>query len=302
LFGGRKSLAKELASDSEKSRKQRISFFNKLVKLYPAKEEKVKYFSYKNIDNALKNPAELLSVLQKIEEMILSEIVDIEGEEKLDSEIIRDLKKLSSTESNSKTISLLKSIGDGEDVQENVLKIFRKLHEVLSTELHTIQLIKNNPKNIKELLLNLFGLIFHQEAHLHKTFMPDTFSNDEITLKVKNIAKAVLLEEELEEEELKTDEKFIRSMARTMGNEYSEHHYRKLAEDIYTDLLDEAGAPFSDFDEADIGLKKVEAIVNDDARLLKIIKENVPKYSEEKLRQVMIAFRKAYSPASFGWY
>lgn len=345
LFGGRRGLAKELIS---KEKRMEI-FKNRYLHTIPKKIERAKYFSFRNIDNALKNPAELRKVLQKIEGMTVHEIIDIEGEEKSDSEIINDLKRLGSTESNDETISLLKSIGQGEDVQKNILMIFRKLHQVLTTELHVIKLLKTKVQYIEKahrdircsvaefsnliadlvrsgaqlvwnrkrkdfkivqdlvktlidtklLLLDLFRLIFYQEDYLSKAFMPDSFFDKEIPLKVDNIARAVLLEEELKEEVLTANEKFIRSMKRIMWNEGSTHHYRKLAEYIYSDLIEQAGAPFGNYDEAEKGLKNVEKMVRDDTLLLRIIKKNRTKYGDKKLRLVMEAFRRAYKEVDF---
>jgi len=161
----------------------------------------------------LKNPDELLKVLKEIEEMTIKGVIDIQGEEKLESEIISDLKRLSSKESIGETISLLESIGECEHIQNNILKIFQKIYQVLGTELHAIRLIKTKVQYLakadkdlmktlidaKILLLDLFRLISNQEASLCRAFMQDVFRDKEVPLKVDKIARVILLEEELRE-------------------------------------------------------------------------------------------------------
>lgn len=305
LFGGRKGLAKELI-DKEK----RIEILKKHPNLYLQKSEKAKYFSFKNIDDALKNFNGLLEVLQEIEGMTKKELIDIEGETKNGEVIILDLKKLSSTQSNDETVSLLTNMGEGVDLQKNVLKLLQKLYDVLSTELHAIKHIekkieKKELENLKDLLLDLFKLIFHQEAYLWKAFMNDSFLDKDIPLKIDKIARAILFEEELKEEVITLEEKFVRSTHNIMQDDSSEHHYRKLAENIFSDLIEEAanklyGAfPFSSNKKAEKGLKEVENMVNNDALLFRIIKKNRPRYDDKKLKLVMEAFRRAYGQTDF---
>jgi hypothetical protein len=90
LFGGRKGLAKELVE-----KEKRIEVLKRHSDIFPQKEEKAKYFSFKNIDNALKNPDELLKVLQETEGMTEKELIDIEGEEKIESDNHKAMMRIS---------------------------------------------------------------------------------------------------------------------------------------------------------------------------------------------------------------
>ena len=116
---------------------------------------------------------------------------------------------------------------------------------------------------------------------------------------IAKIAKAFLLEEEFKEAVQTAEDKFVRSLVKIMGKDNSQHHYRKLGADIFCDLTDKAGAPWQT-DEFEKGFAKFERLIQNDKILYAIIKEERPKYSDEKIRWIMKAFRKSYSLGHFG--
>ena len=294
LFGGRKGLARELVSDSEKL----IELWKTHLRLYRRKKILAKRFSFKHIEDLLKNPERLEKALKRIEKVVMNEIINIEGEEKLEEEIITDLKKLNSEETYQEIMDWTIEIGKEKNIQTNILNIFGRLHQVLSTELHIIRIVKKrilekNYQNIKDLLLGLFQLIFHREDYLYDAFDSEAFRNKNVPLQVEKIVRAILLEEKLEKEELIVEDKFLRLMVKVMGKEKSSTNYRKLGKNIYSDIMKEAGAPFMGEDAVNKGLEKFVKMAGDDNFLQALIKKHRPDFDDKKTKRVMEAFRKA---------
>ncbi len=296
LFGGKKRIAEELKLDEKK----RLVLWKKHIQNYPKKEELSRYFSFRDIDNALKDINALDNVMRQIESLILQELVNIKDEEKTDKEILADLGRLTSEQSKNETNGLNVTIEDEYYKQKALLKLFKKIHEVLKLELHAINAIKKHPENMRELLLYLFRLIFHQEAYLYHIYLKKS-SDRSLDEEINKITRAILLEQEFKKEVQSAEDRFVRSVVEIMGVEGSEetkHHYRKLAESIYFRLAEMAGAPIK-IGDITKGIERLERLMRNDGVMFEIIKKERPKYSNEKILWIIKAFRKAYSEGHF---
>lgn len=296
LFGNKSSIAREVGLDAQK----RPQIWRQHVANYPQKAELSKLFSPGNIDRALQDLNALDKVLERIEGLIDRDLIDIEGEEKTEDEILADLGKLANA---GDSLWLVDRIFEEVDTQKALLAIFKRIHDVLKVELHSLRLIRQKIRqgqgNIREPLLQLFRLIFHEETFLYEKFTPGYILNKLLADKVDRIAAAVLLEEEFKEEVQSDEDKFVWKMVRIFGKEDSEHHYRKLGEAIYLDLAHIAGASMLSGADLEKGIRRLERLMRSDRVMFDVIKHQRPKYSDERIRWVMRAFREAYRLGHF---
>lgn len=292
LFGKKKDIAKELVMDDNK----RLALWNKYISIYTTKDLLSRAFSFTNIDRAVRDFEATKQVLEKIESLISPELVNINDEEKLDAEILADLERLKST---AEIEGITWTLVYEKKKQVALLAVFREIHDLLKTELHLIQLIRQKPSNVKELLLRLFKLIIHNEALLCKPFIKEFYFDKSAHARIAKLAEAVILEEEIKEEIETDEEKFVKEMVKKMGLEESKHRYRKLAEDIYYELAERAGAPLGMKGDIIKGIERLEKLMKDDACMLSIVKKLRPKYDDVKIQAVILAFRKAYDLGHF---
>ena len=291
IFGDKKAVAKKLAMNDRK----RLALWNKHLSNYTQRELLSKHFSYANIDKALQDFDATDNVLGQIESLISPELINISDEEKLDRQILSDLKKLKSTD---EIENLFKIVINEKKKQKALLSLFQEIHDILKVELHLIKLIRKKPSNLKELLLRLFKLIFHNEAMLYKVFKKESFFDKSVHTDVAKIARAIILQEKLKEE-IETDEdKFVEEMVKKMGGEDTEHHYWKLGEGIYTELVEKAGG-VEHREDPTVGIEMVRTYIKNTRILYRIIKKLRPKYDDARIKLVMEAFRKSFDLGHF---
>ncbi|GEM_PF-2142635 len=280
--------------------KKRRALWKKLLEEYPQKESLSKFFKFDEVDNAMKHPKELEITLNAIEALIDKELVHIDEEERTEIEIITDLKKLNSRENRNETENLNFILGEKSQKQEAILNLLKKIHEVLKLQLHTLKLIKTNPKNKRDLLLQLFTLIFHSEAMLYGKFTSTRI--DEGTKKrIEEIIHAILNEEKYEEAASDVNEIILEKMIAQMRDDTSKNKYRKYAVKIYSNLAEICGAPLPRDEELTLGINKLDALIkNNENELLKIVKKNLPKKTtKEEVELIARAFKKAYEKGAF---
>jgi hypothetical protein len=284
-----------MATDEEK-----LEHFEQTHKFhYPQRESLCMHFSYKNVDKAIEDWAGTLQVLDKIRSTIHPDMVSIHHEEELDEEILADLGRLKGE------ISQLSSdFVYEEDKQTTLLTLLKKMHDVLRTELHLIRDIIKRPSNVRDLLLRLFDIICHVETKLYEVFNEEHFHDKSAHEKLMKIARAVIMQEELEDK-LETDEEiFAREVIKKLAPQPIEHDYSKLANGIFERLSERAGASRSLKEETDPYfveeiLDRMEKEMGDTALLTQIIKELRPAYREYEIKAIIIAFRQAYRLGSF---
>lgn len=100
LFGGKRGLAKELTIDADK----RVALWNAHVKNYADRHDLAKSFHFGRVDTAIADWPSLITVLDQIEASISKDLVTVETEEAVDSEILDDLRRFASMESADETI------------------------------------------------------------------------------------------------------------------------------------------------------------------------------------------------------
>jgi len=299
LFGNKKTLGKEVLTDEKK--KNRINIFERYIVSFEEKEELAKQFSFKNINSTLQNPELFTQTLNQIEALITEELIEAKNEEKLDHEILSDLKRINSDKGQAEITNLTSQIVYGRQKQTAIIELLRRIHAVLTLELHTIKLMRKKPANLKDIALHFFELIFFREAVLVKVLRAESFHEENAATHrvIWDIAQAVILEEELKEEIISDEEKFVDEMVKKMGFEDSRNHHRRLGETIYLDLVQLTGAPFTDGEAVMKGIEALKKLIQDEQLLYQIIKKNRPKYTDAKIRVAVMAFKKAYDLGHF---
>ena len=296
---GKKSIAKESKYDAEKL----ANLLEKNFENYPEKRSIARKFSKDVIDSTLLNVNAVFEALTKMEGLISKELVNIDEEERDEKEVLADLEIMISSKSREEIFKLNDQIVLELEKQAAFVKLFAKIHDALKLELHVIRIVLKNPKNIKELLINLFSLVYNREDDLYTIFMRKSFGKDEDFQKIKNIANKFILEARIEKEIQSEEDKFIGSMVKAMSNEESKHRYRILGEDIFDMLLEEAGAPWSTGNEFEKGFKLFDELVQNDKTLYdiinKIIKSRHLKYTDAQIPLIMKAFRKSFDLGHF---
>jgi hypothetical protein len=278
----------------EMDKKQLLTLWQQHLENYQKREELCKHFSKNNINNTLKNFDVTISILEQIKALISLEIINIDNEEKLDKEIITDLEKLKPLRELER---LTGNFVHERNKQTTLLSIFQEIHDILKIELHLITLIKKRPSNVKELLFQLFTLIFRNEAELYKPFMEHSFFEKEKYFELLKIITATLNQKEVESETVEEAlnkilaEKVLEQM-RVSEEELNE--YRELGEDIYIFLANIAIKQLPEGDIVDIK-GKMDELVKDNTLLYKIIKKLKSKYDDEKINAVIIAFHEAFT-------
>ncbi len=292
LFRSKKDSAKELKTDDKK----RIKLWQEHIDNYPKREELVKFFNYKNVDMALKDFNALNEVLGQIEALVSKELINIDDEEKLDHEILDDLKKL---KSRNDIENISRALVYDKRKTQALIELFLEIHNVLKAELHLIRLIRKKPENLKALILQLFDIVNFNEAMLYKAFRKDYYFDPSLHKEIVRIANMFLLEQEWEDAVITDEEKFADDMVLKMSNDYSKHHYRILGMNIYEALAKSAGAPVEEFEETEAVMKKFRVLMADDDFMYKLIKKIGPKYNELKIKAAIIAFRKAFDLGAY---
>ena len=295
LFESKKRIAKEFVMDDNK----RMALWNQHLSNYLIRRKLSNHFNFGNIDRALQDFEATDRILGQIEALISPEFVNIANEEKTDEEILADLERL---KSNSEIVKLSEAIVSVKQKQFTLLKLFHEITNVLKAVLHLIKLIRKNPLNSRYLLFRLFEIISHQEARLYKVFREQYFSeeNKHIHANIVRIARAIILEEEVKEEMETEEEKFARKMVEQMAPDESMRRYRKLGEDIFSELAEMAGGPMPIEEDITEGIKLMEGFIKNDEIMHNIVKKLRPKYDDTKIRGVILAFRKAYNLGHFG--
>ncbi|MDO8656768.1 MAG: hypothetical protein Q7K45_06025, partial [Nanoarchaeota archaeon] len=237
-------------------------------------------------------------ILTQIESLILPELITLAGEQKNEAEIMADFQKLR----NVPAIQILvHTLVNDRKKHITLPLLFTEIHNLLLTELHLLRLLQKQPANAKNLLLQLFELIFTREALLYKPFRENSYfqENKAIHAEITALARAVLLEEKLQEKIETAEEVFAREIVRQMAPQESRRSYRKLAEDMYEVLAERAGAPVSKGEDISEAITRMEAEIGNDALMYSIVTKLRPKYDEIKIKGVVLAFRKAYALGHF---
>jgi hypothetical protein len=295
LFGNAKGTIKELAMDEGK----RMELWKQHVANSELRDSISRHFNYKNVDAAVLNFDETLKVLEQIESSISPELITIDEEFKVDKETLEELKYL---EILCHVDGIKETFGSLKKKEKILIELFQKIYKCLMAELHLIRLIKKKPDNVRELLLELFELLYHLEGRLYKVFRDKYYAdeNARIHSDITRITRAIFLQEKIKQEKETDDEKFARELRREMTQPESTHRYRKLGESILEKIAEIAGSPFSkEADEYMSGLKKMERLIEDDKLMHDLVRKLKPKYGVMKIKLVVDAFRSAYTYQHF---
>lgn len=316
LFGGKKRLAKEIEKDEEKI----IKTWRLHLNSYSLRDDLSRFFKINRVDEALKKPDELVETLNRIKATLSEELIETEDEERLEDDIIKYLEKLASKESKDHSYELAGKIKAGKIEEETVRRIFMKIYEVLSTELHAIRLIKEKIRSMKrirfeneekqklmaetkKMLQNLFYAICIQEAYLYAPLNPGGKVSEHFE-KVNDAVRAVLLEEKFEEAIQTAEDRMVDVIVQIIAKETHNreksmtHAYWRLVTEIFDDLIEMAGVP-SSYEEIDLWEKRLRKIIGDDIVMERTIRKNSPNSSDEETKVMIRAFRKSYSYGYF---
>jgi hypothetical protein len=296
LLKGNNERAREIVGDSE----QRINLFYDYLNNLRQREVLAKYFNFGRIKSGecLRNPAELDGVLEKIAVLLSSDIVHLREEERLDDEILSDLRHLKAS-----IPSELSMVGQELDYKKDEISMrnyFVTLEKTIRIELESIRLlrrmIRNNRLSIADPLGHLFGLIFHDEPFLCKPFRGRTLDNVDST--IKGLVRAFMSEERFLKKEKEVDEEFVRLLVRKMQEDTPD---RRMAEKIFGECLRIAGAPWRDRGEFEQGFKNFERLIDNDALIAEIVRKAIKrrKYTEGQISLIVKAFRIAFDEGHF---
>lgn len=270
LFKDKEDIAKEIGIDAE----TRIKVWKEYLDSYDKK--------YGLAANLLKS-AGSMQIVQDIEILIPKELVDIEKEKKNEKEILKDFKMLTSTKWSNRIVDLKDVIID-EKESESIYEILKRLFRLLKTELHTIKIIKQNPKKYEDYSHYLCVLIITAEFKINTLFghiLVKEKHKDTQEL-VHKIIRGEHISKEIETEERKLVKKF-----RAIMGEESHHELRQLAHIIYEELL-KYMVHFANDMPAE---QRLSEFVNNDKILSDIIRKYHPRFSKEKIQAIIKAFR-----------
>jgi len=297
LFGRNKDVAKELLVDETK----KVKLWPKHVSDFAEINYLSKSFSFSTVDKALKDFPALEKTLGEIESLISPELVSIGKEEKLEDEILADLKLLKSRD------EVHKLSGDLQFEAPRQAKLREVLNEIYNNwtvALQLIRLIRKKPVNVRELLLELYKIIL-KNSDLYSPFYAESHpEHKDIHTEIMRIAKAIIFNEEIIEKiEAAVDKdevKFVSKMAGQMAPGDTPKRYRELAVSIFEKLAEMAGSPFPKEAKPYIaGLKKMERLMDDDSLMFTLVKGFRPRYDDAKIKLIVKAFREAYANTFF---
>lgn len=300
LFEDRKTTAKNLGLSAEK----RIKLWEEHLENHRKREALCTFFNYAKVNDAINDWPKLESILDKMQSLISEEFVHIHDEEKNEAEILADLEKMISKDHKAEIENLNGQMVYETVQQKNVLKLFQKLFALLQLELHAIKLIKRRSENMKTLLLYLFNSTFFVETSLLKSFYKNSYFDENLPRHqmITKFARAILLEEEIKDEILSDEEKFVREMVKQMAPAEpveSPNEYRELGENIYDACLEQIGAPWKDSEDLTVALRRIDRLIKNDAFMYKVVKKQRKKYTDVQIKQVIDAFRRAHQSGHF---
>ena len=298
LFGSKTKARVKTARKLVMDDARRLQLWQTHLVNYLQREQLSKYFSFKNIDVALADFNKTKNILIQIELLILPELITVTSEQKNEAEVMIDLQRLRDVPG---IQALVHTLVYDRKKHLTLPLLFTEIHNLLLTELHLLRLIQQKPANLKNLLLQLFELIFTREAFLYKPFREDSYlqENKATHAEIMALARAALLEQELQEKIESAEEVFAREIGGKMASGESKRSYRKLAEDIYGVLAEKAGAPVSRGEDISEAIARMEADIGNDVLMRSIIKKLRPKYDKIKIKGVILAFRTAYQWGHF---
>lgn len=290
FFKNRKDVAKEILKDFEFCKSIWASYIaNYINKVESVRKLLVSAGSAGKV--LIKDQDQILKIIQDIENSIPRDLVNIQGEEKKEQEILKNVKKLTSNAGGRAVYSLREQIIDEEKTITATYGILEKLAENLRAQLHVIKLIKQNPTN-EELLWSLYDLVNTQEWAFISFFngkIRNIKDRERLEL-IINVLRGEQIAKEVETEKEKLVKKY-REIIMDVHSE-RENEIRGLALSVYEELKKEV-----DYYNNPDPEEKIRALVYDDVRLTEKIKEFKSKYPKEKLKAFIKAFRYAYEHA-----
>lgn len=273
---------------------QRMRLWRQHLNYVEARHSLVRFFKFDEVDNAVKDWDKLLDVLRRIEISISQDLVNIEEEKRNEKDIISDLSRLTSRDSLDDTNRLTAKAAKEYYKRENIEKVLKKLYDTLSLELQIINLIRAKPKNVRELLLQLFNLIFFQEYRLNKPFIDGHYFDTSEHADVKKVTQPILLEQEFDEEREFPEKKVVSDIARIMYNKSSTHDYRELAKLILETFYTLLSRSFIDTTSQNPIIDYIDGLVGNTRFLSNLIRKLRPGYTDVEVKRVVKAFRIAF--------
>jgi len=254
-----------------------------------------KQFNKANVDKTLQDTTTTQDILKQLEALISPELIHIKDEKKTEKQLLEDLQNLKTT---NQTESIAKTVIDRKQKQAHLIEIFQEIHNVLKSELHLIKLMQRKPS--KDLLIQLFRIIFFQEAMLYKVFRSESFFDEELHIHeaITKISRSILLQEKIKEEAETEKEKFAKLLAQKMHQD-SKSRYQELGREIFSKLVEMVGAPMKDPDKMLEGMDRLDELVKNEKVMYKLVKKLRPRYDDTKIKLVIIAFREAHR---FGFF
>jgi hypothetical protein len=108
----------------------------------------------------------------------------------------------------------------------------------------------------------------------------------------------VILSDRLSKEMKKVKKKFNRAAVKVLPEE-TKASFKNIANEIFLELVEMAGAPLAKQEDITEALKKLEKFLDNKKIMEKIVNKLRPKYDEEQVKVIILAFRRAYKSGKF---
>lgn len=306
LFKSERRLIKEIIFDEEKI----VNTWRLHLASYEERDDISKFFKINKLDEAINDLDALSDVLDKIKNTLNADLIDIEGEERLEQEVVKDMESFLSFDERLKSNLLVQKIKSEKDIDKKTVNdLLKKVYQILNNELHAIKIIKEKisllkeirgkkfledrelkqkeelPNEVKILLRNLFLLICHLEPSIYPALSQKCFDKKHFG-EVDRAIRAVFFDKEFKKKKIDADEFFIDALKKLFAksNKVDIGFWSRLPEYIFDELLEQIneGAPFGeDFDTL---FPIFEEKIYDDSVLDQII----GKFSEGKTREFVM--------------
>lgn len=189
LFGSKRSLGREIVLDS-----QRISeLWDTYLSTYPKKLDLVKSDSTVFASTIFGGPEpKWRGMLQQLEELISTELVNIGKEQRTMDELLKDMNTLAyDIHEKGEIHDMHRIISEETDIDVAVRRMLKKLCRILQTELEVISTIGEDREKLRSAWIGLKELITGREREIVYSLTPKTHDESRRE-KLNNAVSAVL--------------------------------------------------------------------------------------------------------------
>ena len=229
------------------------------------------------------------TLLDRLERLYPEELIDLEREEDLSDEEYRLMYAILN-EHHLKMNSSLRREGCE---LEAACSCFKHLAIIVKAQLVHIRKMRTEPEHLPDV-----GDLMHKETEAGMELVRHLRANgalfEEIIRTATDVVRMTEIETFLSEHHQKMWEAEQKAIRKAMGPELPGVFVR-----LYENVIEKAGAPFSDVEEAMRGIEEIERIIKDDALLGAMLKRLRPKFTDARRDALIKEFRNAWNDLRF---